>query len=1192
MSLSKEFRKPQKEADEAIYVESLVNNKIIAKMFCATGKSLLMRKCKIAQNKKLVVYVFPSLSLIKQFCNDYFDKKDKSVCLLKVSSDESESTTDPVQIIKFLKKNPDKNKIICVTYQSYKTLLDNLGSTKINVCIYDEAHHAVAPKYQKYIFEDETNACEKQLFFTATPKDDNGVVMCDKEAGICGRTVYDYPYYRGLEDGYLNKFEIRVDMYTENTNYSIYESIARTILISGNNRVLTFHADVNTDRDTSVLKFVNQAEFINAFNKVLKEEFPEKVGIYTKFKMIALDASINSENRETILKKFDTTPDNEVYIISSCETIGEGIDTKNANMCVFVDPKSSYVKIIQNIGRIVRPQSKTSTVLIPCWVDKEKYIGCDEDREKCDEVIRADLINDRGNFNGILKVLSALRQEDEDLYEACLYYGEEVDNKINKCSSTEDSSSECSDSVSDSDSEYEEEDELPIKPKIKINVSFHTNDDIKVLWKISSDIDIMKNMCSCVLDCEVEKYDPIEVAIGIVERAKEREINEEHLLPRHIQNKKNRTTPELIQECKDALKLRCWKYALKGKGNWLCYKEAFDYLDENLPDWRTEINLDEKAIEDAKNIVERAKEREKNGLKLLPRHIQNKKKRNTLELKEENSDASKLSEWKKALRGQRGKCSNEVSNYLDKNLPGWRSEIDFNTMAVETAKQIIERANERVKNGGRLLPKQNKKNEDINDELNQDIIEQLKQEKTDANIISRWRMVLNGKSNKESLKCPQEVVELLNKYLPGWHDELNDKSMVFAKQIVKRAKKRILKGDRLLPRAIREEENRNTDELNQENRDALKLGQWKNALKGRGHSKCPDDVRDYLDEQLPGWRSELDEKTMEDAKYIVFRKNQRPNLLPRRIREEKNRNTPALKQEHKDATKLLRLKQALNGKRGICPDDVRDYLDENLPGWRVNDDENIKTNSSSSSSSDVIEEEEIIIIPKKKSMKLTKPSIKKETCEQRRERAKSELSVLHQRYKSLKSENLKNEFQENPELWNKYHAISEENEKSFPEEGIPRNCIIQDLEQIKINRSKKVVDMGCGKAQIADHFANDSRFHFINYDHVSSKENVEVQDISKVPLGENDVEICILCLAMWGSNCEDYIKEAYRILEPGGNLYIIESTKRWTEKDENGIIIAGQAGVKLKKLLEENGFKIVCEDDKKIAKFSYFKCTK
>ena len=371
---NKKFRYYQKEADDAIYQELLVNNKCIVKMFCGTGKSLLMRRCKTAQHQKLVVYVFPSLPLIDQFCDDYFVKAGHK-CPFKISSDDG-STTDPEKIRIELEKIV--NKIICVTYQSYETLLNNLGSIKINVCIYDEAHHAVGPKYQNLIFVNGDTTCEKQIFFTATPKDDNGLIMCDSnkpETGMCGKVVYDYSYLRGLNNNYLNPFQIRVDMSTSNTNKSVFESIARTILVSGNSRVLTFHADVNTDRDSSVNKFVDEMEFIDAFNKVLKEEFPEKEGFYTNIKMIALDASIKRNERKKILKKFDKTLDNEIYIISSCETIGEGIDTKNANMCVFVDPKSSFVKIIQNIGRIVRPQKKPSTILIPCWIDKEKYIG-------------------------------------------------------------------------------------------------------------------------------------------------------------------------------------------------------------------------------------------------------------------------------------------------------------------------------------------------------------------------------------------------------------------------------------------------------------------------------------------------------------------------------------------------------------------------------------------------------------------------------------------------------------------------------------------------------------------------------------------------------------------------------------------------------------------------------------------------
>ena len=283
------FRYYQKEADDAIYEELLVNNKCIIKMFCGTGKSLLMRLCKTSQFQKLVVYVFPSLSLIDQFCDDYFVKVGQE-CPFKISSDDG-STTDPQHIKEYLKQTGDK--IICVTYQSYETLLNNLGQIKINVCIYDEAHHAVGETYQNLIFVNGDTTCEKQIFFTATPKNANGIVMYDYErpdAGMCGKLVYDYSYLRGLNDNYLNPFQIRVDMYTSNTNKSVFESIARTILVSGNSRVLTFHADVNTDRDTSVNNFVDEREFIKAFNKVLSEEFPEKAGVYKKFKMIALDS--------------------------------------------------------------------------------------------------------------------------------------------------------------------------------------------------------------------------------------------------------------------------------------------------------------------------------------------------------------------------------------------------------------------------------------------------------------------------------------------------------------------------------------------------------------------------------------------------------------------------------------------------------------------------------------------------------------------------------------------------------------------------------------------------------------------------------------------------------------------------------------------------------------------------------------
>jgi hypothetical protein len=498
-------------------------------------------------------------------------------------------------------------------------------------------------------------------------------------------------------------------MYTENTNKSVFETISRAILSSGNNRVLTFHADVNTDRDTTVNLFVDEKEFKKIFKDIQINEFPN-LKIYKKIKMVALDASISPDKRKKILSDFDKTPDDNIFVISSCETIGEGIDTKNANMCVFVDPKSSYVKIIQNIGRIVRKifgkDKPKSTVLIPCWVDKAKYLDCNGDRDKCDEVIRQDM-GESGNFNGILNVLSALRQEDEDLYDICLHYPDtfspqEIKENLEKqgfevgdivgdgtlietiehiadmqidtemldvCDTDEDiimniakdndvcievhtNSLENPVEVYNADcgsdkvvrlfkNEHDENDTPVYQPIVskdgikcgkksetiskpnknkRTNIKVHTNPDVKVLWSIADGFDLTKDICSCILDCEVIKYDPMIIAIEIVERSKQRELNGQNLIPKYLCRYKNKSySKEELQEHKDARKLGEWRLALKCIGTSKCYHKVKQYLDNHLCGWCGIEDLEELSLINAREIVERAKHREKEGKNLLPR---------------------------------------------------------------------------------------------------------------------------------------------------------------------------------------------------------------------------------------------------------------------------------------------------------------------------------------------------------------------------------------------------------------------------------------------------------------------------------------------------------------------------------------------------------------------------------------------
>lgn len=147
------------------------------------------------------------------------------------------------------------------------------------------------------------------------------------------------------------------------------------------------------------------------------------------------------------------------------------------------------------------------------------------------------------------------------------------------------------------------------------------------------------------------------------------------------------------------------------------------------------------------------------------------------------------------------------------------------------------------------------------------------------------------------------------------------------------------------------------------------------------------------------------------------------------------------------------------------------------------------------------------------------------------------------------------------------------------------------MKKIKSKRQRTIADLGCGLAQIAEHFKDDKRFIFHNFDHVAANDLVTVADISNIPLEDNSVDICIMSLAMWGSNCHEYIKEAHRILDTHGCLYIVEPTKRWSEKEEGcmNTIIEGKEACKLIELIEKNKFKIMLDN---IGKFCMFTCVK
>ena len=191
----------------------------------------------------------------------------------------------------------------------------------------------------------------------------------------------------------------------------------------------------------------------------------------------------------------------------------------------------------------------------------------------------------------------------------------------------------------------------------------------------------------------------------------------------------------------------------------------------------------------------------------------------------------------------------------------------------------------------------------------------------------------------------------------------------------------------------------------------------------------------------------------------------------------------------------------------------------------------------------------------------------------------SPIGTLHKTYKRMRSDTLHATFRRNPQLWHEYHAERKRNFATYDPSSIPCNRVIQELDKIRTSRRKVVVDMGCGDACIAHHFAakSDHRFQFHNYDHQSGGDpTITEVDMSNLPLGDASAEIVILSLALWGTreNCEQYIQEAHRVLESGGRFYIIDTTKRWSPEP----LTTENAGELLREMLTLRGFGILSED--------------
>jgi hypothetical protein len=732
----------------------------------------------------------------------------------------------------------------------------------------------------------------------------------------------------------------------------------------------------------------------------------------------------------------------------------------------------------------------------------------------------------------------------------------------------------------------------PLRRENRFNVKVHTNPDVKVLWNLSSDLDLTKDICSCIIDCEVvdmwqQRFEELKAFIDANER-----------------------TPSTISKNRDEKLL----------GNWLS-NQTQTYNNNKMTTIRT--NLWILFLEEYKEYVISNDEKWAQVLDELKAFINDNKRRPSVGSKDKEEkqlaqwttdqqklknkmDANRYSLWTQILEEYKEYFVSDDELWLQK-IEALKSFINDNKKKPSEDSKILS-----VKTIGRWLSNQNTN---------------YKNNKMDANRTSLWTQFLE--EYKEYFLTDDELwlqkLEALKSFIndkktrPSQHTtDINENSIAswFGTQqqtytnnkmdanrsplwilfLEERKEYFPTEDDKWF---IQFEEvktfmdaNKKRPSTSSKNIEEKSLGTWltnqitnyKNKLQRMSDEKYYKLFQTFLKEHKKYFITddEIWFEILEEVKTFMDAKKKRPASSDKNATIAKlGRWVGQQKLNYKNKDRGLSLSHINN--RTLWEQFSKEYLDDDtMPTTKSENDEQIE------------EEFEITVVkpkPKqKKSAKLpklkeAKEETKVETTEDIRVRTKPLITQFHNKFCKMRSDNLAQHFKNVPEDFAEYHRVRDECFQTYEPEHIPCNRIIAELEKIKTKKGgKHVIDMGCGTAKISAHFKEDTRFNFTNYDHVAINETVEVCDISRMPLEEYSVNICIMSLALWGSNREEYVREAFRVLETSGILYIIDSTKRWSEE-------GFQYGGQLKQMLETNGFEIK-EKDVKIDKWCYFKCIK
>ncbi|CAH1173885.1 unnamed protein product [Phaedon cochleariae] len=133
-------------------------------------------------------------------------------------------------------------------------------------------------------------------------------------------------------------------------------------------------------------------------------------------------------------------------------------------------------------------------------------------------------------------------------------------------------------------------------------------------------------------------------------------------------------------------------------------------------------------------------------------------------------------------------------------------------------------------------------------------------------------------------------------------------------------------------------------------------------------------------------------------------------------------------------------------------------------------------------------------------------------------------------------------FHNDPEAFEAYHDGYRQQVKRWPLN--PLDNIIKSIH--KMPKTLIVADLGCGDARLSRSIPQ----KVFSFDLIAVNDSVTACDMSKLPLEDGVIDVAVFCLSLMGTNLDDYLIEAHRVMKDNGILKIAEVESRFGDVDK------------------------------------------